>query len=666
MKEKLAFGFYSQLKGEDAPPYLGDGLIAVADGLGGSGSTVHALRPEERKAVRREIRRRLIPAEAREDRALGEYLDALLHPLFDKKPHTSAFWASRLVMARFACAAAAGPGDLCDEQNRARLAAYLREGLCIAAESAHLEQGGLTGQLLLPTTFSALRLRAEGDIVRAEAFWAGDSRCYALTRDGLRLLSVDDEDRAGSIVNLFAAGGKAATLHCRSYEFSAPCAFLAVSDGVFDPYEHDHFLVEHILLSALTKAQSAEEAASALRRHYDGVHADDATMAFLPVGFSTYAELRAFFAPRAEKTAKMFTRFCEMERKAEAAGTDEEEATGYVRRRTQDKLDAIVELFAAARLRGEEDIACTEPVRGAVDRAAAEAAQSMRQALDSAREKKLAVVRERLLSDPVRARDALSRGRSGKNAGVLLASNAVVHAANGLLSARRALDRRMKRKDELEQERKQLIFDAQAEADRLFERYRAMRSSDPQEALRALREGVAFAAAALGQGNGSASVSSLLLRALAQNGERLRRTIEACAAEERRAANAAAAYAGAVEKFLVRCAEQTDRAPESIFSREFVHACGLTRREELSPDARTVAAAALASLRGLREEAAEGIVRALAAHYGQRSAADEVYNATKLRAFRLYFEVKDCPEEEIEKFCSDFSAFEGAYLSLLA
>ena len=353
MKEKLAFGFYSQLKGEDAPPYLGDGLIAVADGLGGSGSTVHALRPEERKAVRREIRRRLIPAEAREDRALGEYLDALLHPLFDKKPHTSAFWASRLVMARFACAAAAGPGDLCDEQNRARLAAYLREGLCIAAESAHLEQGGLTGQLLLPTTFSALRLRAEGDIVRAEAFWAGDSRCYALTRDGLRLLSVDDEDRAGSIVNLFAAGGKAATLHCRSYEFSAPCAFLAVSDGVFDPYEHDHFLVEHILLSALTKAQSAEEAASALRRHYDGVHADDATMAFLPVGFSTYAELRAFFAPRAEKTAKMFTRFCEMERKAEAAGTDEEEATGYVRRRTLDKLDAIVELFAAARLRGE-------------------------------------------------------------------------------------------------------------------------------------------------------------------------------------------------------------------------------------------------------------------------------------------------------------------------
>ena len=49
--------------------------------------------------------------------------------------------------------------------------------------------------------------------------------------------------------------------------------------------------------------------------------------------------------------------------------------------------------------------------------------------------------------------------------------------ANGLLCARRALDRRMKRKEELEQERKQLIFDAQAEVDRLFERYRAMRSA---------------------------------------------------------------------------------------------------------------------------------------------------------------------------------------------
>ena len=39
----LKFRFYSVLKNEDAPPFLSDTLLAVADGLGGSGSTVHKI-----------------------------------------------------------------------------------------------------------------------------------------------------------------------------------------------------------------------------------------------------------------------------------------------------------------------------------------------------------------------------------------------------------------------------------------------------------------------------------------------------------------------------------------------------------------------------------------------------------------------------------------------
>ena len=39
--EKLKFTFYSEVKKEDAEPYADDRFLVVADGLGGSGATVH-------------------------------------------------------------------------------------------------------------------------------------------------------------------------------------------------------------------------------------------------------------------------------------------------------------------------------------------------------------------------------------------------------------------------------------------------------------------------------------------------------------------------------------------------------------------------------------------------------------------------------------------------
>ena len=42
-KERLSFEFYSVLKNEDAPPFIGDDLLVCADGLGGAGGHVHVI-----------------------------------------------------------------------------------------------------------------------------------------------------------------------------------------------------------------------------------------------------------------------------------------------------------------------------------------------------------------------------------------------------------------------------------------------------------------------------------------------------------------------------------------------------------------------------------------------------------------------------------------------
>ena len=43
MSNRLSFDFYSVLKNEDAPPFVGSDFLVAADGLGGAGSNVHVI-----------------------------------------------------------------------------------------------------------------------------------------------------------------------------------------------------------------------------------------------------------------------------------------------------------------------------------------------------------------------------------------------------------------------------------------------------------------------------------------------------------------------------------------------------------------------------------------------------------------------------------------------
>lgn len=374
MKKEWKFGFYSVLKNEDANPYIGDGLLAVADGLGGSGSEVHIID----RAVHTDLRKELKDCafgdfDAEKAKPLTRYLETLLAPMSDGIDDTSALWASRIVLGRFVYALKArNDFRLCDAESRQRLSYFISAGLANTAQEFHLKKGKYSGQLLLPTTLSAVRYHAHEGGVTAEVVWAGDSRCYALTGDGLKVLTEDDEDASGSITNLFQVGEKRTRIHYRKYELPSPCILFTASDGIFDPFEpYGHFGVEATLLNCIQRSNSVKELQKNLKQRYLEIRADDATVAASALGFSEYSECKRFFSERTDTVLTLSEQLNENRIFLQVAHQSEEEAQNYIRRRTADRFAAMVDPLRDCLVQKREDAAISEEMRARIQHAIA-------------------------------------------------------------------------------------------------------------------------------------------------------------------------------------------------------------------------------------------------------------------------------------------------------
>ncbi len=368
-----AFKFYSVLKNEDANPYIGDNILVVADGLGGSGSAVHTIDRAKHADMHGDIIVGAFGDMKDVSPKLMQYIEELIAPMVDGKDDTSALWASRIVIARCVYALAEGEfkqADLSDKKTRAKLAEFIEFGLHEVAKNFDLQKGKYDGQLLLPTTLAFIRYTEEEHSVIVETVWAGDSRCYALTPDGFKLLSVDDEDNSGSITNLFYADNGKVTLNYICHEIAKPCALLAVSDGIFDPFDpHDHLGVENTLLSAIKKSNAPQEFAAALYDFYGSIHGDDATMAFVPFGFDSFEDMQKKFARRTDEILAVCKKQGELYGALEVMNQSEEEASHYVLSRTNDRYDYIVPTLIDAAEAGADDIAIVPEIRVVVENA---------------------------------------------------------------------------------------------------------------------------------------------------------------------------------------------------------------------------------------------------------------------------------------------------------
>lgn len=167
----------------------------------------------------------------------------------------------------------------------------------------------------LPTTMCLARLsQPDAGYVSCQMLWAGDSRIYILTPDGLRLYTSDDlEMKQDPFDNLYRDSplsnylslSRAFEIHERTVSMQTPCIVLAATDGCFG-YLPTPMHFEHMLLSTLCSSGSLAQWQEALTRGLGMAKSDDSTLAAAVVGFNTYEHMRRAFIPRLETLERRY------------------------------------------------------------------------------------------------------------------------------------------------------------------------------------------------------------------------------------------------------------------------------------------------------------------------------------------------------------------------
>ncbi len=376
MNKELKFQTYFELKKEDAPTYIGENFLVAADGLGGSGSNVHEIDRDMYYDLEGELYDAFYgDFKYNKDEFISEekeYIDELLKYLLDGVNRTSALWASRIVISRFVYAMKYHPHFkggkyISSDKVREELSEFITKGLWRTKKHFDLQEGKYSSQSMLPTTLAAIIFEdnPQTNSVIAEAVWAGDSRCYAITADGLYQLSMDDEDASGAITNLFMVKeGKQATLNYKRFEIQKPCVLMTVSDGVFDPFSpHDNLGVENTFLNAIKTCSSIDELNQNLYDTFASVRGDDTTIAFLPFGVKSYEELQSFVENATVRNNELVTVYVQNRSKLGAMQLTQDEVVNYIYSRANDKYDKIVGAIVKNYLANEQIV---DPVVGSI------------------------------------------------------------------------------------------------------------------------------------------------------------------------------------------------------------------------------------------------------------------------------------------------------------
>lgn len=222
---------------------------------------------------------------------------------------TGAYMASRAV-------AGAAEKWFADNTGAANLENYIRVALRVCTRFSDKQVSRLRGSLgkSFPTTMAAIVCDpVEDDNVRADCFWAGDSRCYLLDQAGLHQLTADDTPRGndamsnltddGVLTNMIN-GSEPFTLHRKSYAFSLPCILFSATDGCFG-YIATPMEFELLLLRTLMDSKSISEWKEHLFELFSDVSGDDFTMCLAGYGFKDFRDVQRRFSKRFSELDKL-------------------------------------------------------------------------------------------------------------------------------------------------------------------------------------------------------------------------------------------------------------------------------------------------------------------------------------------------------------------------
>ncbi|WP_431041659.1 serine/threonine protein phosphatase [Streptomyces sp. P1-3] len=269
-------------RGEDAEPFAAhhfataQGLLAVFDGSGGSGSSLVWQAPDGQMRT-------------------GAWVGSRVARL------ATDCWFHEVVV----------DGEPDDPEQ-------LREVLRYFLSSAPQRRSKLVGKMRrqLPTTLAAVRYQVRGDSAECQVLWAGDSRAYTLRPDrGLCVLTRDHTEEQDAL-ELLRSDPPMTNSVCADREFDIesqrmafplPCVLLAATDGFFG-YVHTPADFEWLLLHTLMRARTPVEWADLLRREVQGYTADDASLAVVALGYPDFSQIRTAFADRHDTMTKHYTR----------------------------------------------------------------------------------------------------------------------------------------------------------------------------------------------------------------------------------------------------------------------------------------------------------------------------------------------------------------------
>lgn len=181
------------------------------------------------------------------------------------------------------------------------------------------EVGGVQSKLKglitkdFPTTAALLISDHLEKNVSVICIWAGDSRCYYLSEDGLMQLTEDDLGGIEAMDNLSADGvltncislSSSFELHLSQLTVQKPGILFSASDGCFS-YLSTPMEFEYLLEESLSKADSFNMWENILLAKFRAISGDDATLCGVVFGCNSF---EAFKRNMANRTQYVFSHF---------------------------------------------------------------------------------------------------------------------------------------------------------------------------------------------------------------------------------------------------------------------------------------------------------------------------------------------------------------------
>ncbi|MDO4618523.1 MAG: protein phosphatase 2C domain-containing protein [Clostridia bacterium] len=185
---------------------------------------------------------------------------------------------------------------------------YIQDSLEVCQKYAD-PSGRIKGSLgkPFPTTAAIITGKTIKDKTDITCFWAGDSRCYMLDKQGLHQLTEDDLDGQDAMSNLTDDGVmtnviNASTdfkLHAKRISIDHPCILLSATDGCFG-YLKSPMHFEHLITSSLIESRSVLEWKHKLNEKIFEVTGDDYTLSAAVCGFEdSFNSIKSAFVKRA-------------------------------------------------------------------------------------------------------------------------------------------------------------------------------------------------------------------------------------------------------------------------------------------------------------------------------------------------------------------------------